>query len=378
MSRAVHRTGFTLLEVVLALSLTVVVMAAIGLAIFLHLRAVDRTRVSIERDQLARTLLLRIADDVRSAVRREPFDDSGLKSMMSAAGNAAKSLAGGLSSGGGSGSSKDGKSSDSDSNSQSSSKSGSNSQKSGGKSGTGRAGTTGAAGAAGKAGTAGTLSSSGESEETGDAATAGAPAAVAGLYGTAYELQIDVARVPRPDEFAAAMIAGSIIPSDVKTVYYFLANAAAGLSADGQSGLMRSEMNRAQALYASQNGDYDIFMRNAESLAPEVVGLEFRYFDGTEWLSEWNSQEMNGLPLAVEIGVVVVDPLSAKDVAVTGSMFDGTLSNVDPELAYFTTVKLPNGQIPESTGSMGESSSDEGITDLGTSSTNSSSGAATK
>jgi hypothetical protein len=137
-------------------------------------------------------------------------------------------------------------------------------------------------------------------------------------------------------------------------------------------------MNRAQALYASQNGDYDIFMRNAESLAPEVVGLEFRYFDGTEWLSEWNSQEMNGLPLAVEIGVVVVDPLSAKDVAVTGSMFDGTLSNVDPELAYFTTVKLPNGQIPESTGSMSESSSDEGITDLGTNSTSSSSGGATK
>src|SRR6185369_9218084 len=216
------------------------------------------------------------------------------------------------------------------------------SQKSGGKSGTGRAGSTGTAGAAGKAGTAGTLSSSGESSDSGDATAAGAPAAVAGLYGTAYELQIDVARVPRPDEFAAAIIAGSTVPSDVKTVYYFLANAATGLSAAGQSGLMRSEMNRAAALYASQNGDYDIFMRNAESLAPEVVGLEFRYYDGTQWLSEWNSQEMNGLPLAVEIGLIVVDPLSGNEVAVSGSMFDGTLSNVDPELAYFTTVKLPN------------------------------------
>ena len=41
--------GYTLLEVVLALSLTVVVMSAIGMAIFLHLRSVDHTRTAIER-----------------------------------------------------------------------------------------------------------------------------------------------------------------------------------------------------------------------------------------------------------------------------------------------------------------------------------------
>ena len=76
------RIGFTLLEVILALSMTVVVMAAIGVAIHLHLRSGDKTRVGIERDQLARTLMRRIADDIRAAVRREPFDDAGLQALM--------------------------------------------------------------------------------------------------------------------------------------------------------------------------------------------------------------------------------------------------------------------------------------------------------
>ena len=93
------RPGYTLLEIVLALSLTVVVMSAIGMAIFLHLRAVDHTRIAIERDQLARTLMRRIGDDLRSAVRREPFDDAGLQSLLGAAKNAAGALAGGAGSG---------------------------------------------------------------------------------------------------------------------------------------------------------------------------------------------------------------------------------------------------------------------------------------
>ena len=97
MSRRGKNTGFTLLEVVLALGLTVVVMTAIGVAIFLHLRAVDRTRLAIERDQLARILLRRIGDDLRSAVRREPPDDAGmqaLQTLMQSAKSAGKSSGG--------------------------------------------------------------------------------------------------------------------------------------------------------------------------------------------------------------------------------------------------------------------------------------------
>lgn len=35
--------------------------------------------------------------------------------------------------------------------------------------------------------------------------------------------------------------------------------------------------------------------------APEVVELQFRYFDGTRWVDSWNSLEKNGLPLAIEV-----------------------------------------------------------------------------
>ncbi len=34
---------------------------------------------------------------------------------------------------------------------------------------------------------------------------------------------------------------------------------------------------------------------------PEVVGVEFRYFDGSTWSSEWNSLTRKSLPIAVEI-----------------------------------------------------------------------------
>ena len=35
--------------------------------------------------------------------------------------------------------------------------------------------------------------------------------------------------------------------------------------------------------------------------APYVVGLEFQYFDGTEWVSEWNSWKEKKLPQLVEV-----------------------------------------------------------------------------
>jgi prepilin-type N-terminal cleavage/methylation domain-containing protein len=37
--------------------------------------------------------------------------------------------------------------------------------------------------------------------------------------------------------------------------------------------------------------------------APEVLGLQFRYFDGRSWRSSWNSLQQKGLPVAVEMAV---------------------------------------------------------------------------
>ena len=76
-----RRHAFTLLEVVLALGLTVIVMALVGTALTTTLRLVESGRVKTERDQLARAILAKIADDVRSSVRVEPFDASGMMKL---------------------------------------------------------------------------------------------------------------------------------------------------------------------------------------------------------------------------------------------------------------------------------------------------------
>jgi uncharacterized membrane protein YgcG len=350
MNREMRRFGFTLLEVVLALGLTVVVMSAIGVAIFLHLRAVDHTRMAIERDQLARILLRRMGDDLRSAVHREPPDQTGtqaLQKLMQSAKNAGQGGGQGRNAGGGARSSGGGRSTSS----------------------------TTAPESAADAGTTATTqrpigADDPSSESTGET-TPGTPAAIAGLYGSAYDLQIDYARVPRPDEFTAAMVNGTAAPSGVKTVYYFLANAATGLSVTGESGLMRSEMNRATALYASENGDYDIFLRTGELLAEEVMSLEFRYFDGLEWFSEWNSQSMGGLPMAVEMAIMLFDPRTADETVLSGSLFDPA-SGIDPELVYRTMVRLPSAQLAQSTSGTDSSSGDSSANSSGSSTSGSS------
>jgi hypothetical protein len=66
---------------------------------------------------------------------------------------------------------------------------------------------------------------------------------------------------------------------------------------------------------------------NALMHVPEVVGLEFRYFDGRGWTSSWNSIQRKSLPAAVEISVEIepVEELAAgrgvEDARATGVEF---------------------------------------------------------
>ena len=70
--------AYTLLEVVLALALTTVILGLIGVAVNIHLRVADVSRAEVEEAQLARTLLQRIADNLRNATPYVPSSaDSG-------------------------------------------------------------------------------------------------------------------------------------------------------------------------------------------------------------------------------------------------------------------------------------------------------------
>jgi hypothetical protein len=276
--QGLNRRGATLLELLLALALSVIVLSAIGAAIEMHLKMLGTRRTQVEETQLARAVLRRIADDLRSAVQYEVLDVSGLKSL---AGDALAGAAG--------------------------------------------IDPTMLSGLADQAGVdAGGLL--GEDEPL-DIASSVAPPTIPGLYGNQFELQIDVSRLPRIDEYHVLFNPLDTtqvvdIPSDVKTVAYYLSPDLATTAAPGAltdpneserirvtgyagRGLVRRELDRAVTTWAMNNVNVKDLAQSGKMLAPEVTGLEFRYFDGAEWWPEWNSDARQGLPVAVAIAIEI-------------------------------------------------------------------------
>jgi hypothetical protein len=283
------RTGFSLLEVVLAVALLAALVTLIGAALDFQLRQLTVRKTRIEESQLARAILRRMADDLRAVVVHRPVDFSSVATAaVSAATNA-------------------------DSGSAAAS------------SGSSTSATSGATSSASSSGSSGSSSSSSESTAASDIASSAQPPAMPGLYGNAYELQVDVSRVPRYEEYA---LLGQMTDdpnmgfvSDVKTIAYFLLDGTRSFSSttaermeetvDGLGllpdeplqGLARRVVDRAAARYAATNGDMDYMELQVERFAPEVAAMEFRYFDGRQWLMEWDTELMKGLPMAVEITI---------------------------------------------------------------------------
>ncbi len=337
-------SGFTLLEVLLTLGLSFLLLVVVALAIDLHLRLLNTGRAEVEQAQLARAILRHIAQDLHNAVQYNAPPSS----TSSGSGGSSSSGGGSASSGG----------------------SGSGSSGGGGASGSGLGGTGSTSSTSGTQSTGGasqlgggsssddSASSSGQSgSRTSNLADATSLPPVPGLYGNANELQVDVSRLPRLDQMQAILSPDTSTTStltqsamsDVKTVLYFLANSAGGgstLSASG-SGLYRREMDRAVASYSSSQGQLLEDPSNQEALAPEVVDLEFQYYDGNEWVSEWDSTENNGLPLAVEISLTITKPQHAAGLGWLsggGSSSTDANNNNNDTRTYTLLVNIPVAQ----------------------------------
>jgi hypothetical protein len=373
-----------LLELLLALSLTVVVLALVNMAVDVHLRSLDTRRNQLEEAQLARSILRMIADDLRGTIQHYEQDTSEVEALLqqsvaSAAGSlgdaaAALGAAAGASSGGGdSGGSGSGSSGGSSSGGSSNGGSSGGGLSSGGTSGSGSSGGSSASSATGDAGSA-----SADSQYTQDLATGVIPP-VPGLFGNQYQLQIDVSRLPRIENYQQVvtpdMATGVVdIPSDVKTVTYYVQSAPVvgdtlGIATSGSLdslldpangvGLVRRELDRSVTQWAMENGNYLGLQNNGDLVAPEVVAIEFQYFDGTQWLTAWDSDLEKKLPLAVLVILAMRTPGSEMEIPTAAALSTATAE--DQQLLglhlYRQLVWLPVGgqTLTEESGSSSES-----------------------
>lgn len=264
-----RKNGYTLLEVVLALGLSVLLIGGISMAINFHMRTLRQQQIEIERSQVARQSLFLITKDIRAAIQYKPIETSALNELIESVSSATD--------------------------------------------------VTGMAEDAGlsedlidQAGIGG-----GTAADDEDPAESEYQATRPGLYGTATELQIDVSRLPRKDQYSVVTFSDgtqSDITSDVKTVTYFVRNEEnyeENSSADNvsisQFGLVRRSIDRAVTRYALDYGGQINLEDYEEVLAEEISEIEFRYWDQTnkEWVTEWDSDEMMGLPGAVEVSVAL-------------------------------------------------------------------------
>ncbi len=352
-----NRSAFTLLELILSLALTAVIAGLIGGLIQLYLVNQQTGRDSVRQAQMARAILNMIAEDVRTTVRYQQFDTSGLVQLLS---NDTGS-SGGASAGGASGGSSTG---------------------GGGSGGTPADATSGAP-------SGGSPSSSPQSASTAPSSPATLPP---GIYGSNSSIEIDVSRLPRPDEYYPKMgntSMGSIgdMPSDVKTVGYYVQaprtdgvqdslgqlSQQASLNANAVSaingGLVRRSVDRSVTQYAYEVGQSNQLSRTGELIAPEVLAVEFQYFDGTAWQIQWDGSTQ-GLPQVVKITIAMQRESKSKSNPLTPGI---AISSINADMmreygleVYSTNTIIPGAQLlvaPQGTTASG--STDTGMSSVG-------------
>lgn len=285
-----NRTAFTLLEMLLTLSMCVVLMSLISGAMSFYVRDMSTAKDSFRQSQMATSILQMIEDDLRMTVTTTPGSTDGLAEVLSAAASPMAGLTG--MTGGEEDLPED-------------------------------------AGLAEES-----ASTEDESEivaaDSVDLALGGTVLTTPGLIGNTNQLQIDVSRLPSLEETiidpTMAVSSGELLdrPSDIKTISYFVQPAgsgnnhdalerlaaAAGIplstnTADGDAvltgGLVRRSIDRAIHVQAASTGGISRLSSSGEMIASEVTAISFEYFDGINWLPMINTDELGSLPPAVRV-----------------------------------------------------------------------------
>lgn len=326
------RRGFTLLEVILALALSVIVVGAIGYAIYFHMRILEDQRARVEQALVARGLMQMIANDVRSTVQYKPVDMSQLEALLAGTDLASLLLDPAM---------------------------------------------AGAAADLDPALLEGAMGGGSDpaADEGQDASQDAAPAEPRpGLFGAASELRCDISRMPRRDQYLYGLSTDGLdVASDLRSVVYRLVptdsldpSQTVGLppvTEPDSISLVRVGISHAVARLADETGTDLGAIGETMVLANGVKTLTFRYFDGEQgsWTESWDSESMESLPTAVEIVVALQPPVSA----ISGQVL--------PEESYRLVVHLPLAEPPASDDS-GSSAETNGASGSGSSTNGSGAG----
>lgn len=262
-----RRGGFTLLEVLLASTLAIILMAALYVALDVQLRLAEAGRESIEEATLTRALIMRLEGDLSSGIGpvAPPIDNS--------AKNSAKGSGAGT----------------------------------GGASGTGGAAAGGATGAAaggssgGGAASGGSGSGSGSSTATvTEATTTDTIPFTAGVIGTTDQLTIYAARVAGTGRNVDDSGEGPN-PADARRVTYWMSD----------KGLCRQELPWLTSQEVQNSTDPVIEDGKEERdyvIAEEATRVQFEYWDGSAWQDTWDGRTTNadgktllGPPTAIRV-----------------------------------------------------------------------------
>lgn len=293
-----RRSGFTLLETILAVALSALLIAAIAAGMRIYTSVVADRRADVVNAQVARVILQRIATDLRGAylAQEEATNDS------LAIGDGTDDLA-----------------------------------------------------ADGGLGT--DVDASGSTDEAFDATldlTGSTVQVQPGLYGNATELQVDVlGQFAKPIRYDMLVDAGvdplsANLLSEPKVITYYLRSADDSeligtplesiiLSDSGRKMILsRRVQTRAQAVFDTASVGIGNMQAGEQLLSDQVVSIEFAYHDGYDWLDSWDSSLMGGLPVAVNITLTIVDETA------TDNSDNSTLTQ---DNVFQQTVRIPAAEL---------------------------------
>lgn len=295
-----RRAGFTLLETILAVSLAALLITIIAAGMRIYTRTVSDKRNDVVNARVARIILHRIANDLRSSYTVSAEEEDSGASL----GGDPLAADGGLGD---------------------------------------LAGATDAA-----ATDPGADTSTATVDLTGSTVQQ-----TPGIYGNQFELQVDVfgrfaepVRYDMVSSMGADPLTSNLLSEPKVVTYYTRAATSSELSgtllesnesnaSETMSILARRVQTRAIAINSATLGAVDT-LSGEQMLSDQVVSIQFEYHDGVDWTAEWDTETMGGLPIAVRITVTVAD---ASDESFDNVVMDSTNT-------FEMIVRIPTTEAP--------------------------------